>query len=296
MLSFRPGQEAIIRDVLDKKDVLGVMPTGGGKSLCFQLPAMLLEGVTVVISPLIALMNDQVQSLKRKGLPAGCIHSGLSLDEKRQVFSEMKEADHYLLYLSPERTQSQGFLQWFQKQKLALVAIDEAHCVSQWGHDFRPEYAQISKLRQLRPDVPMIGLTATATPLVKTDIIRQLGLQKPEQHVYGFYRPNLYYQVDFVDRDQDKAAYVKAAIEQTPEGRILIYCGTRKKVEEWAEELNQPDLNVGYYHAGLSAKDRQRVEGEYHDGAFRVLVATNAFGIIKRSDGLGEMASHPLVF
>ncbi|NQZ01953.1 MAG: ATP-dependent DNA helicase RecQ [Bdellovibrionales bacterium] len=277
--SFRHGQKQIIDSVLGRKDVLALMPTGGGKSLCFQLPAMLSDGITLVISPLIALMNDQVQSLQKLGLPAGCIHSGMSVDEKKVVFSDLKAAQSFLLYISPERVQQANFLTWFREQNINLIAIDEAHCVSQWGHDFRPEYAQISELRKLKPEVPIIGLTATATPLVKKDIIRQLGLKKPIEHVYGFYRPNLYYQVEFCDDEYDKQTYVLGAVKQTPEGRILIYCGTRKGAEEWAEYLSAKSHSASFYHAGLSPRERKEIEQKYASGEIRILAATNAFGM-----------------
>lgn len=279
MTSFRLGQKEIIDSIMGNKDVLGVIPTGGGKSLCFQLPAMLKEGITVVVSPLIALMNDQVRALQDVGVPAGCIHSGVSDEEKIKVFKQMSEEKHFILYLSPERVQKPGFSNWLKKQKIALFAIDEAHCVSQWGHDFRPEYTKLSILRQLKPEVPMIGLTATATPLVKNDIKYQLNLKSPDEHVYGFYRPNLYYQVEFCDDDSDKEGYVSKAIEQTPKGRVIIYCGTRKKTEEWAEFLESRGESVTFYHAGLSASERNAVEEDFHKGTYRILTATNAFGM-----------------
>lgn len=277
--SFRLGQKEIIEAVVDGKDVLAVMPTGGGKSLCYQLPSLLSPGITIVVTPLIALMNDQVSSLRAKGIAAGCIHSGLSQDEKRKVFSDMQELDNYLLYLSPERIQKPGFATWLEKQKINLFAVDEAHCVSQWGHDFRTEYSQLSKLRELKPDVPMIGLTATATPLVKNDIIQQLELNDPAQHVYGFYRSNLYYQVEFCDDEDRKLDYVFEALRKTPEGRIIIYCGTRKKTEYFSEVLRERGESVAFYHAGLSNDQRQQMERDYAEGKVRILTATNAFGM-----------------
>ena len=277
--SFRPGQKEIIDSLMKKNDVLAVMPTGSGKSLCFQLPAMAQQGTAIVVSPLIALMNDQVKSLREKNIPAGCIHSGMKVEEKRKFFSEMRKEKNYILYLSPERTQKKGFLNWLENQNISLFAIDEAHCVSQWGHDFRPEYSQLQNMRKLKPDTPMIALTATATPIVKNDIVRQLSLIKPDQHVYGFYRPNLYYQVEFCERDVDKEGFVLGALRQTPEGRIIIYCGTRKKVEEWADFLLAGGYKVGFYHAGLSSDERKTIEEKYRTGEIRILVATNAFGM-----------------
>ena len=279
MKQFRLGQREILESLVSGKDVLAVMPTGGGKSLCYQLPAMLAEGITIVVSPLIALMNDQVSALRKIGLPAGCIHSGVSLGEKKKVFQAMQEQRNYLLYLSPERLQKPGFQPWFAKQKIALIAVDEAHCVSQWGHDFRTEYSQLSELRRTQPHTPMIGLTATATPLVKKDIIEQLQLNKPVEHVFGFYRPNLYYQVEFCSGDSEKEGVVLNALEQTPTGRVLIYCGTRKKTEAWADLLAQRGESVAHYHAGMSSAERESMEKKYQDGDVRVLAATNAFGM-----------------
>ena len=277
--SFRLGQEAIIKSVMAGHDVLAVMPTGGGKSLCYQLPALLIEGITIVVSPLVALMNDQVAALRKMQIPAGCIHSGISIDEKKLVFKEMSASKHFILYVSPERVQKPGFSQWLQKQKVALFAIDEAHCVSQWGHDFRPEYSLLNILRRYHPQVPMMGLTATATPLVKTDIKRQLHLANPDEHVYGFYRENLYYQVEFCVDDSEKEPFVFNALHQTPQGRVIIYCGTRKKTEDWFELLQASGFNVGFYHAGLSTQKRNQVEEDFQSGKIRILTATNAFGM-----------------
>lgn len=277
--SFRLGQKEIIEAVVRGQDVLAVMPTGGGKSLCYQLPSLLSPGITIVVSPLIALMNDQVSSLRAKGIAAGCIHSGLSVDQKREVFSQMQARENYILYISPERIQKEGFANWIEKQNINLFAIDEAHCVSQWGHDFRTEYSQIAKLRELKPDVPMIALTATATPLVKSDIIRQLTLKDPNQQVYGFYRPNLYYQVEFCEDEESKIDYVFEALRKTPKGRIIIYCGTRKKTEVYCDLLTEKGESVAFYHAGLGQSQRQKMEKDYAEGKVRILAATNAFGM-----------------
>lgn len=259
--------------------MLGIMPTGGGKSLCYQLPALMNPGITLVVSPLIALMNDQVAALKKLGIPAGCAHSGISDREIKKVFTDVNRYKSYVLYTSPERIQSEKFPEWVKRQRISLFAIDEAHCVSQWGHDFRPEYSLLTTLRKNRPEIPIICLTATATPLVKDDVIRHLGLKQPDEHIYGFYRPNLYYQVEFCETETDKINYVLQGLKQFPTGRVIVYCGTRRKTEDWASILNRNGESVDFYHAGLSTEKRGEIEKKYRDGEIRVLCATNAFGM-----------------
>lgn len=276
---FRRGQREIIESVVAGKDVMAVLPTGGGKSLCYQLPALLKDQLVVVISPLIALMKDQVENLRRRGLPAGCLHSGQSDAEKRGVFGSMAEGGAYVLYLSPERVQKEGFQRWIRQQKIALFAVDEAHCVSQWGHDFRQEYTQLKSLKAWRPDVPVLALTASATPLVLSDVERNLNLSKPERHVHGFYRPNLYYQVEPCANEDEKFSLLKQALRQTPTGRIIVYCGTRKVTESVAQELSREFEGVACYHAGLNGGDRNEIQASYGRGDVRILVATNAFGM-----------------
>jgi len=276
---FRRGQLDILSNVINGRDVLAVLPTGGGKSLCYQFPALFKNELVVVISPLIALMQDQVSSLRRLGVPAGCLHSGQTEDEKREIFRQLQEGGAYLLYLSPERVQKPGFQSWIRNRRIALFAVDEAHCVSQWGHDFREEYSQLSILKQLRPDVPVLALTASATPLVLDDIARHLNLKKPERHVHGFYRPNLYFQVEACADDAEKVLFLKSALRATPSGRTLIYCGTRKQTEELARFLSEDFDHVGFYHAGLSSLERSQIQERYGRGELRILVATNAFGM-----------------
>ena len=208
LAEFRTGQRHIIETVLNKKDALAVLPTGGGKSLCYQFPIIYQNKLGIVISPLIALMKDQVLSLRKKGLPAGCLYSGQNEDEKREIFSEINKGGSYLLYLSPERVQKEGFQKWILQKDIALFAVDEAHCVSQWGHDFRAEYAELKILKTLRPDVPILALTASATPTVLDDIALNLQLLKPERMVHGFYRPNLYYQVETCTNDNEKSNWL----------------------------------------------------------------------------------------
>lgn len=277
--SFREGQEDVIRSVLARKDTLAVMPTGRGKSLCYQIPALSLKGITLVVSPLIALMRDQVAALRQKGVSAGCLYSGQTFEEKKEVFAEISRSDHALLYLSPERVQKEGFSQWVKDKKISLFAIDEAHCISQWGPDFREDYHRLSLLRDLRPDVPVLALTATATPIVLNDIIRQLKLKEPDRHVHGFYRQNLYYQVEWCESEDAKFQMALQALRQTPSGRVIIYCGTRRVCEGLAQSLGSHFSGVGFYHAGMATEERTRVQEEFADGTLRILVATNAFGM-----------------
>ncbi|MBI1861221.1 MAG: ATP-dependent DNA helicase RecQ [Deltaproteobacteria bacterium] len=276
---FRKGQREIIESLLNNKDALAVMPTGGGKSLCYQLPALLRPGIVVVISPLIALMENQVQRLRSLGISAVFLHSGQSVADKRLVFSVLKRAESSILYLSPERVQKDGFRNWITAQKVSLFAIDEAHCVSQWGPDFREDYYKLGGLRELLPEVPIVALTASATPEVLEDIIRQLQLRKPDRHIHGFYRPNLYYQVELCSDEGIKIAIARQAISQNPEGRILIYCGTRKQTETVSGFLSEHFGKAAFYHAGMSSEDRTCVQTQYQKGEIRILAATNAFGM-----------------
>jgi len=276
---FRIGQKDIISAVLAKKDALAVLPTGGGKSLCYQYPALHHQQLVIVVSPLIALMKDQVASLQKFGINSGCLHSGQNEDEKRAVFAEINKGGAFILYLSPERVQKEGFQKWIKDRQIALFAVDEAHCVSQWGHDFREEYTGLKILKALRPDVPVLALTASATPTVLNDIAKNLDLKKPERLVHGFYRPNLYYQVESCNDDEAKMAWLSQSLTQVQSGRIIIYCGTRKITEDLATLLQKQFSSVGFYHAGLSSKDRTATQQDYAEGKLRILVATNAFGM-----------------
>jgi ATP-dependent DNA helicase RecQ len=277
--TFRRGQREIIADILQGHDTLAVMPTGGGKSLCYQLPAVHREGTVVVVTPLISLMRDQVRTLRERNIPAGCIYADQSAEDKRHVFQMMNSSESFLLYLSPERVQKAGFVEWFRTARISLIAIDEAHCVSQWGHDFRKDYHRLDSLRAIRPEIPMIALTATATPQVLQDIASQLKLQQPKQHVYGFYRPNLYYQVELCADESEKYALLVNALQQTPEGRIIIYAGTRKRCEALCASLTQHVAQIDYYHAGMTTDERTRIQESFDTGATRILIATNAFGM-----------------
>lgn len=276
---FRRGQHEIISAVLNKKDALAVLPTGGGKSLCYQFPASYLQKLVIVISPLVALMKDQVMSLHQRGVRAGCLFAGQAESEKRIIFSQINEGGGYVLYLSPERVQKNGFQEWIKARDIALFAVDEAHCVSQWGHDFREEYAELKVLKQLRPDVPVLALTASATPTVLDDIAKNLELKKPERLVHGFYRPNLFYQVAACADDKEKSQMLLQSIQQNSTGRVIVYCGTRKMTEELAKFLREHFDDVGFYHAGLSQNERTQMQTDYAKGKLRILAATNAFGM-----------------
>jgi ATP-dependent DNA helicase RecQ len=277
--TFREGQREIIETVLQGRDGMAVMPTGGGKSLCYQLPAFYLQGLVLVVSPLISLMKDQVSALQALGIPAGCLYSGQKASEKLRVFRELRSHPHYLLYLSPERIQKEGFAPWLKRQKVSLFAVDEAHCISKWGHDFREDYGRLSLLRQVKPEVPILALTASATPQVLRDIQRQLQLKQPDRHIHGFYRPNLFYQVEWCENDEVKLAFLRQGLSQIPGGKILIYCGTRKMCEQLVHELKSDYADVAFYHAGLEIQKRHEVQNDFEEGKIRILVATNAFGM-----------------
>ena len=283
--NFRPGQEEVIRAVLAGRDAMAVMPTGLGKSLCYQLPATLLPGLTLVISPLIALMQDQVAGMKQRKIAAAAFHSGLSGIEKSRVIQDLNQRRLQLLYLAPERMQHEGFLQLLRSLWVSLLVVDEAHCISQWGHDFRPDYLKIGLLRQELTNPPCLALTATATTRVQTDLCKRLSLRDPLHLVAGFRRVNLALSVRLFQSRQEKLATLERLVRETEKGAILVYCATRRVVEEVAEWLGQSHQSVGYYHAGLSDEERQVVHDDFRRGTLRILAATNAFGMgIDKSD------------
>lgn len=277
--TFRPGQEDVIRAVLIGRDAMAVMPTGQGKSLCYQLPATLLPGLTLVISPLIALMQDQVTAMRHRKLAVAAFHSGLSCLEKSRVMQDLQQRRVQLLFLTPERMQHDGFLRLLRSLWVSLLVVDEAHCISQWGHDFRPDYLKIGRLRQEITNPPCLALTATATARVQTDLCRRLSLRDPFRLVAGFRRANLALSVLHCRSRQEKLTMVRRLVRETGKGTILIYCATRRTVEEVAAWLGQSYRSVGYYHAGLSDDERRLVHDEFRRGALRILVATNAFGM-----------------
>lgn len=278
--NFRPGQRQIIEDALQNRDLLVVMPTGGGKSLCFQLPALIKKGLTVVVSPLIALMQDQVEALRNNNISATFLNSSLNPYKVRSREEAIRNGKVKLLYVAPERLLSPRFLPFLDlvhhQIGISTFAIDEAHCVSEWGHDFRPEYRQLKSLRHRYPDVPTIALTATATDRVRIDIIQQLGLKQPSIHLAGFNRQNLYYEV----RTKSKTVYAEILemIRET-DGSVIIYCLTRKKVDELTFKLQHDQITALPYHAGLTDEERSKNQTRFIRDDVRVIVATIAFGM-----------------
>ncbi len=276
---FRPGQAEVIQAVLDRRDAMAVMPTGQGKSLCYQFPATLLPGMTLVVSPLIALMHDQVEGLLQRNIAAAAFHSGLTEAERDRVIQALRLQRLKLLYLAPERMQHEGFLRLLRACFVSLLVVDEAHCLSQWGHDFRPDYLRIGQLRQSLHHPPCLALTATATKRVQDDCAERLALRNPLRLVTGFRRPNLALSVRRCFSRCEKLAALDHLVQACPAGTVLIYCATRRAVQEVAAWLRQSVPSVGYYHAGLSDEARRLVHEEFRGGRIRLLVATNAFGM-----------------
>lgn len=275
--SFRPGQETLVNAILTGHDVLGVMPTGAGKSVCYQVPAMLLPGLTLVISPLISLMQDQVAALRQSGIEAACIHSGMEEQEYWNIVQGARLGQYKLLYVAPERLETDGFLSLVSGIRVSLVAVDEAHCVSQWGQDFRPSYLRIASfLEKLSPRPPVGAFTATATGQVKQDIARLLELRDPVSITTGFDRPNLYFAVE---RPRDKDRFVEDYILDHPDKSGIVYCATRKTVEMVCNQLRRAKIAATRYHAGLEVEERRKNQEDFVYDRRRVMVATNAFGM-----------------
>ena len=275
--SFRDGQEALIDAILAGRDAFGVMPTGGGKSLCYQLPALLLEGLTLVISPLISLMKDQVAALKEAGIPAAFLNSSLTAGQQREVLRRAEAGAYRLIYVTPERLMTEGFLSFAAGQKLSLLAVDEAHCVSQWGQDFRPNYLDIPAFVRRLPRRPVIAaFTATATAEVGDDVVRLLGLREPCRVVTGFDRPNLFFDVR---RERDKLAWLKNYLLAHRDRSGIVYCATRKTVEQVCEKLRAAGFAATRYHAGLDEAERRENQEDFAFDRAAVMVATNAFGL-----------------
>ena len=275
--AFRPGQEALVDGILSGRDALGIMPTGGGKSLCYQVPALLLPGVTLVISPLISLMKDQVASLEAAGVSAGFLNSSQTLEESRQVWGRVRRGECRLLYVAPERLENARFLELASELVIPLVAVDEAHCISQWGQDFRPSYLNIPAFAASLPRRPVMGaFTATATAQVQEDVVRQLDLRTPVRVVTGFDRPNLFFDVR---RPRKKLPELLALLEERRGRSGIVYCATRSNVEKVWAELESRGFSAARYHAGLDEEERRISQEDFQYDRRQIMVATNAFGM-----------------
>lgn len=275
--SFRPGQHEVIQTLLEGRDCLAIMPTGAGKSICFQLPALMMPGVTLVISPLISLMKDQVDSLVNQEIPATYINSQCTFEEAKARFAAIRAGRVKLVYISPERLENEFFTSFMQSLPISMFIIDEAHCVSQWGHDFRPSYCAIKDWIVALPRRPVVGaFTATATEKVKEDMMTLLGLEKERIFIGGFDRPNLYFRVVRTNRKLD---FALAYVQQHQEDSGIIYAATRKEVDRVYEELTRRGIRAGRYHAGLSDDVRRTMQDAFTYDRLQVIVATNAFGM-----------------
>ncbi len=273
---FRAPQEAVIRRVFGGRDALVVMPTGGGKSLCYQLPAMMRDGTALVVSPLVSLMKDQVDALRAHGIEAAALNASLPAEELEDVLRTARAGRLKLLYVAPERLASPVFRNLVSELKVSLVAVDEAHCISEWGHDFRPEYRQLATLRGLCPNAPFIALTATATEDVRADILRQLGIESAGLFVSGFDRPNLRYGVF---PKKDAFGMLVTLLRRHAGGSAIVYCLSRKRTEEVAERLREQGFSAEAYHAGLTPGVRGSVQDRFIKDKLSVVVATVAFGM-----------------
>ncbi len=274
--AFRPLQEEIIGDALAGRDVFALMPTGGGKSLCFQLPALVRDGLTIVVSPLISLMKDQVDGLQTSGIPATLLNSSVEADEARARLRGLYRGEYRLLYIAPERLMLPDFLEKAKSWKVQQIAIDEAHCISEWGHDFRPEYRQLAELRAQFPEAPLMAMTATATERVRSDIVKQLGLHDPRCYRASFNRPNLIYRVI---GKSDALAQITTFLREHADESGIIYCASRKTADSLAKKLTAAGFESKPYHAGLEASERARTQEQFRRDDIRVITATIAFGM-----------------
>ncbi|RRB03675.1 RecQ family ATP-dependent DNA helicase [Larkinella rosea] len=273
--SFRPLQEDIIRSVLGRQDTLVLLPTGGGKSLCFQLPALAIDGVCLVITPLIALMKDQIEQLRRRGIPAVAIYSGMHWREIDRALDNCIYGNIKFLYVSPERLQTELLIERVKQMKVSLLAVDEAHCISAWGYDFRPPYLQIAVFRELLKGVPVVALTASATPEVQRDIVEKLEMRQPQVFRQTFARKNLSYSAFY---EENKEARLLKVLQGVP-GSAIVYVRSRRQTQDLAEWLHHQNIRADYYHAGLTAKQRSDKQDSWIHNRIRVIVATNAFGM-----------------
>ena len=279
---FRPGQEVIIDDLCADEDVFALLPTGGGKSICYQVPGILKEGLTIVISPLISLMQDQVEQLTKNGVKAAALYGGMSFREIDITLDNARFGSYDFLYLSPERLETQIFIERFKAMKVSQIIIDEAHCISQWGHDFRPSYVRISKLREIKPSVPFAAFTATANKKTQADIIDKLGLKNVKLHQASFHRPNIAYRVF---HSNYKKARVLELCKSLKNSSGIIYCQTRRSVREIHVMLSSEGISCAMYHGGMNNQDRTSTMNSWMQGQTKVIIATNAFGMgIDKSD------------
>lgn len=276
--SFRPLQERIVKSILEGHDTCVVMPTGGGKSLCYQLPAVILDRTAVVISPLIALMQDQAAQLAQMGIPGAVLNSTLSNDEQSRVMRQAREGAYRLLYLSPERLQRADTLAWIRQVPISFFAIDEAHCISEWGHEFRPDYRQLSRLRSGFPEKPIAAFTASATRQVRHDILAQLALRNPDKYIASFHRPNLSYLVHECNSVEHSSLLV-AALQNCTQGNVIVYSPTINKVEETVDFLAEQGIAAVPYHAKMQSEQRRVNQERWMSDEVRVLVGTIAFGL-----------------
>jgi ATP-dependent DNA helicase RecQ len=274
--SFLPHQKEIIESLLHGQDTLAIMATGGGKSLCYQLPALCLDGLTIVLSPLISLMKDQVDDLNARGIPAAAYNSSLEYDDRKKIETDLKNNHIRLLFISPEKCMQPDFLDFLKKSPVCLFAIDEAHCISEWGHNFRPEYRQLSALKKHFPSVPLIALTATAIPAVRKDIAQQLGLSGPREFVGSFNRKNLQYRIL---QKKDALNTISTYVRQHRDDSGIIYCLSKKETEDLAEKLRKSGFKARAYHAGLSKKIRENVQDAFIHDNITIVCATIAFGM-----------------
>jgi len=273
---FRLQQEEIINHTLDKKDALVIMPTGGGKSICYQVPALASEGITLVVSPLIALMNDQVTALKQMGVKAEAMHSNLTSDELKFVYHQLEKGELKLLYMSPERINNETTQRFLSTLNIELIAIDEAHCVSVWGNDFRPDYAELSSLRNIFPESAILALTATADKATQDDIISQLNLREPKTFLSSFERKNI---TTYIEDGTQRIEKIKAILQNQEDATGIIYCLSRKDTENVSKKLQAAGYNTDYYHAGLDPLERSRVQRQFQNDEIQIICATIAFGM-----------------